>query len=256
MKRFWIALLVVAVILTGMQFGFAAGIEYIPGSRDKEGAVGVDGKSFEKGFINSNAFEGPTSNAFETYLSATDPTADRTILLPNNSGTISLTTDAFSGSLADGKILIGNNVGGGVAVAVTPSGLWDITNAGVATGILADGKIWIGNNVGGGDAVAVTMSGDATITNAGVLTIGNNKIGTAEFNVNSVDVTIAGSGTSGTATVTAGSTILGHYGVGNVYDIAINGITNVSIASTTLTVLINGTAGSEAVVHKVVVLEP
>lgn len=38
-------------------------------------------------------FEGATSNAFETTLTVTDPTADRTITLPNTSGTVALTSD-------------------------------------------------------------------------------------------------------------------------------------------------------------------
>jgi len=38
-------------------------------------------------------FEGTTADAFETTLSATDPTADRTISLPNASGTLALTSD-------------------------------------------------------------------------------------------------------------------------------------------------------------------
>ena len=41
----------------------------------------------------SLVFEGTTADAFETTLSATDPTADRTISLPNASGTIALTSD-------------------------------------------------------------------------------------------------------------------------------------------------------------------
>ena len=38
-------------------------------------------------------FEGATANAFETTLTVTDPTADRTITLPNSSGTVALTSD-------------------------------------------------------------------------------------------------------------------------------------------------------------------
>ena len=38
-------------------------------------------------------FEGATANAFETTLTVTDPTADRTITLPNTSGTVALTSD-------------------------------------------------------------------------------------------------------------------------------------------------------------------
>lgn len=48
-------------------------------------AVGVFGSSIE--------FEGATANDFETTLAVTDPTADRTITLPDATGTVALTTD-------------------------------------------------------------------------------------------------------------------------------------------------------------------
>jgi len=48
-------------------------------------AVGVFGSSIE--------FEGSTANAFETTLAVTDPTADRTITLPDATGTVALTSD-------------------------------------------------------------------------------------------------------------------------------------------------------------------
>ena len=38
-------------------------------------------------------FEGATSDAFETTLTVTDPTADRTITLPNSTGTVVVTSD-------------------------------------------------------------------------------------------------------------------------------------------------------------------
>ena len=41
----------------------------------------------------SIVFEGATADGFETTLTVTDPTADRTITLPNSSGTIALTSD-------------------------------------------------------------------------------------------------------------------------------------------------------------------
>jgi hypothetical protein len=43
-------------------------------------------------------FEGSTSDAFETTLTVIDPTADRTITLPNNSGTVALTSEVVSDS--------------------------------------------------------------------------------------------------------------------------------------------------------------
>ena len=38
-------------------------------------------------------FEGSTADAFETTLVVVDPTADRTITLPNSTGTVALTSD-------------------------------------------------------------------------------------------------------------------------------------------------------------------
>ena len=49
-------------------------------------------------------FEGATSDAFETNLTVTDPTADRTITLPNGTGTVVLkdTTDTLTNKTIDG----------------------------------------------------------------------------------------------------------------------------------------------------------
>jgi hypothetical protein len=78
----------------------AAGNFYIPGSRDLEGGIGEDGKSFEKLHVgNRVVMEGDSSDAFETTIFATDPTADRTLTLPNASGTIALTTGSSSISI-------------------------------------------------------------------------------------------------------------------------------------------------------------
>jgi hypothetical protein len=52
----------------------------------------------------SIVFEGATADAHETTLTVTDPTADRTITLPNETGTLitsaSAATNAFSIALA------------------------------------------------------------------------------------------------------------------------------------------------------------
>jgi hypothetical protein len=44
-------------------------------------------------FTTSLTFEGATADSYETTLQVTDPTADRTIILPNASGTVALTSD-------------------------------------------------------------------------------------------------------------------------------------------------------------------
>ena len=50
------------------------------------------------GYNGSLVFEGPTDDAFETTLTLADPTADRTITLPNNSGTVALTSQLDDGT--------------------------------------------------------------------------------------------------------------------------------------------------------------
>ena len=82
-------------------------------------AVGVFGESI--------IFEGATADAYETTLAVTDPTADRTITLPNATGTVALTSDIPSSTdgLSEGSTnkyftderaqdAIGNNVGTGL----------------------------------------------------------------------------------------------------------------------------------------------
>jgi hypothetical protein len=68
-------------------------------------AVGVFGSSIE--------FEGLTANAFETTLAVTDPTADRTITLPDATGTVALTSDipaAYTDSDVDNHLSAGNGI--------------------------------------------------------------------------------------------------------------------------------------------------
>ena len=55
-------------------------------------------------FLNSGnliTFEGATGDANETTLTVADPTADRTITLPNASGTVALTSDITSSDVVD-----------------------------------------------------------------------------------------------------------------------------------------------------------
>jgi hypothetical protein len=50
------------------------------------------------GNTGSFVFEGATDNAFETTLTVADPTADQTITLPNNTGTVALTSQLDDGT--------------------------------------------------------------------------------------------------------------------------------------------------------------
>lgn len=109
------------------------------------------------GTAGSLAFEGSTDNAYETYLAVVDPTADRTITLPNASGTVVL-----SGSIVNADI--------DAAAAISFSKL----------AALSSGNILVGNS--SNVATSVTMSGDVTISNTGVASIGTGVIVDADIN--------------------------------------------------------------------------
>ena len=47
-------------------------------------------------------FEGAVENAYETSLTAVEPTGDRTITLPNQSGTVAMVDDALALSIVFG----------------------------------------------------------------------------------------------------------------------------------------------------------
>ena len=109
--------------------------------------------NLEIGTAGSLSFEGSTANAYETYLSAVDPTADRAIVFPDQSGNVIISGNA---SIVNADI----NASAGIAYSK------------LAT--LTSGNILVGN--GSNVATSVAMSGDVTITNAGVAAIASNVI--------------------------------------------------------------------------------
>lgn len=67
--------------------------------------------NLEIGTTGTLTFEGSTSNAYETTLAVVDPTADRTITLPDSTGTVITTGDTgtvTSTMIADGTIVDGD----------------------------------------------------------------------------------------------------------------------------------------------------
>jgi trimeric autotransporter adhesin len=61
-------------------------------------AGGIITGALEIGTTGSLVFEGATANGFETTLTVADPTADRTITLPNDTGTVALTSQLNDGT--------------------------------------------------------------------------------------------------------------------------------------------------------------
>src|SRR6056300_1688885 len=82
---------------------------------------------------NSFTFEGSTADAFETTLGVVDPTADRTINLPNASGTIVLqdTTDTLTNKTIDASNNTISNIGDSElssGISATKIGNGDVDN--------------------------------------------------------------------------------------------------------------------------------
>ena len=79
-------------------------------------------------------FEGATADAYETTLTVTDPTADRTITFPNETGTVLTTSTSIANSnLANSSITIGST---GLALggtATTIAGLSSVTSTAIVT---------------------------------------------------------------------------------------------------------------------------
>ncbi len=102
--------------------------------------------NLEIGTAGSLTFEGSTANASETTLTVVDPTADRTITLPDVSGTVitsgdtgTVTNTMLAGSIAYGKLsltgtIVNADVSTSAAIAYSKLNLaGTITNADVST---------------------------------------------------------------------------------------------------------------------------
>lgn len=144
------------------------------------------------GTAGSLVFEGATDNTFETTLGVVDPTADRTINLPDVSGTVITTGDTGSVTstmIADGTIV---NADINASAAIDYSKLAALTS----------GNIVLGN--GANVATSTAVTGDVTISNAGVTAIASGVIVNADINASAaIDY-------SKLATLTAGNIVLGN----------------------------------------------
>ena len=105
------------------------------------------------------AFEGATANAFETFLSATDPTADRAIVFPDQNGTVIVSGNAS---------IVNADINANAAIAYSK----------LAT--LTSGNILVGSSANVATSLAVT--GDVTISNTGVTAIAAGVIVNADIN--------------------------------------------------------------------------
>ena len=94
----------------------------------------------------SIVFEGATDNAFETTLTVTDPTADRTITFPDTTGTVALMSQVINNTLTSttGDIIY-------ASAANTPARLGIGTEGFVLT-VTSGVPAWSASSGGGGSA--------------------------------------------------------------------------------------------------------
>ena len=172
-------------------------------------------------------FEGATANAHETTLAVTDPTADRTITLPDATGTVALTSDltsyitassstAFTNKTIDADATGNNitniedaNIKAGANIAQSKLDL-AVTTAQVAAGTLVVASEGIGSNNNdttiptsaavkayadsvGGSTITVQDEGSALSTGATTLNFVGAGV-TASGNAATKTITIAGGG--------------------------------------------------------------
>ena len=113
------------------------------------GLADIDSPTFSSLNINGSSivFEGSSADEYETTVSVTDPTADRTITFPDASGTVALLSSLSVGSegtaSGDGSVAYNNTTGVFTYTPPTPAGI------GVPTLVSGNIQVGIGNITSG-----------------------------------------------------------------------------------------------------------
>jgi len=162
-------------------------------------------------------FEGLTANAFETTLAVTDPTADRTLTLPNETGTLATQTyvdSAVSGVTFDASAAAGNGLDWN---ATTDQ--FDVDTTTIATKAYADTHALLTTNVHGiADAANLATKTYADNSSSGAVgTHSSNTTNIHGISDTSLLVTTTGTQTLTNKTITTPSGIVkSDVGLGNV----------------------------------------
>jgi len=151
---------------------------------------------------NAFVFEGATNDSYETTLTVTDPTADRTLTLPDATGTLALTSDVTThGNLTEAH--------GATGAVVGTTNTQTLTNKSISLGSNTVTSTLAQLNTAVSDADVASLAGSETLTNKTVALGSNTVSGTiAQFNTAVTDAdfaTLAGSETLTNKTVALGS---------------------------------------------------
>ena len=212
----------------------------------------ITGAVFNDGSV---VFEGATADAHETTLAVTDPTADRTITLPDATGTVALTADKLSAFAATSSSelagVISDETGTGALVfANTPTLV--TPNIGVATGtsLTLSGDLTVNGTTTTINSTTVTvddknleLGSSASPTDAGADGGGITLKGTTDKTFNWVDATDAWTSSENMNLLTGKSLLIAGTSVLNATTLG-SGVTASSLTSvgTIATGVWNGTA--------------
>ena len=130
----------------------------------------VTGLSATNKFDASIIFEGSTADAYETTLTVTDPTADRTITLPNATGSL-IVTSAVSGDATmstagavtiaatsvEGSMLNNNVISGLTALTDTPATTDEVLISDAGTIKRMDVSLIVDLSAGDATALAIAL---------------------------------------------------------------------------------------------------
>ena len=185
----------------------------IPGTLDVTGAVVLDSSLSASGTVTFGSglnvagnvtvgsggaliFEGTTDDAFETTISVTDPTADRTIVFPNISGTVVTTGDTgtvTSAMIANGTI-VNEDINASAAIADSKLATISTANKVSLSSLDIDGATDIGAPLVDADLIIVDDGANGTNRKAAAT-----RISDYVFNKVSGDITVTASGVSSIA---------------------------------------------------------
>ena len=203
----------------------------------------------------SMVFEGATADAHETTLAVTDPTADRTVTLPDATGTVALTNNKLSDFAATSSAelisVISDETGSGALVfANTPTLVTPNIGAATGTSLVLSGDLTVNGTTTTINSTTVTvddknleLGSSAEPTDAGADGGGITLKGTTDKTFNWVDATDAWTSSenlnllTGKSLLIAGTSVLSGSTLGS-------GITASSLTSvgTIATGVWNGTA--------------
>jgi len=184
----------------------------------------------------SIVFEGATADAFETTLFVTDPTADRTVTIPDATGTVVLAD--LAQTLTNKTIAAGSNTISGLTNS-NLSGTAGITNAN-----LANSSVTIGSTTVALGATSTSLAGLTSATFAGS-TSGTTQIlsgataGTSVLTLPVATDTLVGKATTDTFTnksISGATNTLSNIGNGSLTNSSVTiGSTSVSLGATVTT---------------------